>query len=448
MPTPEAGRILATKLGSAVCRLVRGRSSTNADDAVTGTVLTWSAAGGPTQLALAPARDPDRLGCGLEESGRQAPGLLIKAEEPSQRFIQLRRGEDPEQASYEILAPMGSVDPESDADSEASTAAREGVSAFIARVLNQLQLSAWLPAAFVTASVAVLLEFRSKGSANILAAVQKLTADPAQVLVIMIPLLVIATMVTQAFSFEAIRSLEGYWRRRGLASLASRIMIRRHVRRKRSIIERKHKESAKALRAAIPDIIFDKDISSPVVRALVATLSGRESEAPDLEGKELEVFVSTIQSWRNSAEAWRLARVDRLIAEENRYPVNSRILPTKLGNLLRATEDGLQHANADVQSFVLRRRDTVSRRVQMQHDQFRTRLDMYCTLVFVCAFLLAVTPIILAGHIGTAAIAITVGSFAAMGMASYLAAIASAEGYCTALKQMDAAAVAAASAEK
>ncbi len=73
----------------------------------------------------------------------------------------------------------------------------------------------------------------------------------------------------------------------------------------------------------------------------------------------------------------------------------------------------------------------------MQHDQFRTRLEMYCTLVLVSGFLLALIPIVLTGHIGVAAVATTFASFAAMAVVSYLAAIASAGGYCSVLRQMD-----------
>src|SRR5262249_34431043 len=109
-------------------------------------------------------------------------------------------------------------------------------------------------------------------------------------------------------------------------------------------------------------------------------------------------------------------------------------------NLIRATEDDLDNAGDDVQGFVLRQRNRVSRRIQIQHDQFRTRLDMYCTLVFVCISLTVITPVALAGRVDVIAIAITTASFAVMAVASYLAAIASAGGYCMALRQMDEAA--------
>ncbi len=78
------------------------------------------------------------------------------------------------------------------------------------------------------------------------------------------------------------------------------------------------------------------------------------------------------------------------------------------------------------------------RLVQVEHDKFRDRLEMYCTLVFVSAALLIFTAVILLGSgVDLAAIAIIAGSFVALSGASYLAAIASAGGYCSALREMD-----------
>ena len=410
------------------------------DEAAAGTTLVHAASGAPNLLALEAGKSSGSANDVRAEYCHHASVLQIEAE-PNQRLLRLRRGEYSERGSYEILAPMGSPGPASNADSAVSAASQAGVSAFIARVLDQLALSAWLPAAFLTAGTTVLLEFRSAKSASITNAVAKLTLHPVPVLVIMIPLLVIATVVTQAFSFEAIRTLEGYWRRRGIASLACRLMTWKHVRRKNAIIEKRRRESAKVFDAALrAAFLRDDDVNGRVVKAVVAELSGRTWEAPRLKGKELQVFADTLRNWRDGADAWRLARIDHLLAEQNCYPVDSRILPTKLGNLIRATEDDLKHAGDDLQSFVLRHRARVPQRVQMQHDQFRTRLDMYCTLVFVSVFLAVITPITLVGRVDITAIAIITGSFAVMAVASYLAAIASAGGYCTALRQMDEAA--------
>jgi hypothetical protein len=75
--------------------------------------------------------------------------------------------------------------------------------------------------------------------------------------------------------------------------------------------------------------------------------------------------------------------------------------------------------------------------VRQQHDEYRNRLEMYCVLFFVSAALLILTPAVLLGS-GVALLAIVLVGvcFAVLGIASYLAAIASASGYCAALKQM------------
>jgi len=324
--------------------------------------------------------------------------------------------------------------PRGEAEREAAASTAEGVSAFVARVLDQLSLSAWLPAALLTASVAVLLEFRSTRSVNLPSAISRLTADPVRVLVLIIPLLVLATVVTQAFSFEAIRTLEGYWRRRGVASLARTLMIRGHVRRKRRLTKRRQRASEDGFYAARPQMLRD-GIDVNVVNGFEALITGTPLPACLTDDQRREVMAT---NWRSSCDAWRVARVDHLIREEESYPITSRVLPTKLGNVIRATEDELQNAGSDVQGFVLRRRTLVPRRVQLQHDQFRNRLEMYCTLVFVSGLLVILTPIALhARNIGNVAIAVITAVFGALSVASYLASIASARGYCAALKQMD-----------
>jgi hypothetical protein len=95
---------------------------------------------------------------------------------------------------------------------EVATDTSAGLSAFVARVLDQLSISAWLPSAFLTVAGAFLLQFRAQRSLNIATAATALTKHPPTVLILAIPVLVSTTLVTQAFSFEAIRILEGYWR--------------------------------------------------------------------------------------------------------------------------------------------------------------------------------------------------------------------------------------------
>jgi hypothetical protein len=381
----------------------------------------------------------EEVGLALERSESSPDEFLrqlrdLLAEEGHQDVGSPRRGEGQQQTTYEILDAVGSPNPGSDTDANAAAVSPDGLSAFVARVLGQLSLSAWFPAALFTVSLAILLQFRRQGSDNLAHAVRVLTADPVRVLVLMVPLLVIATVVTQAFSFEAIRTLEGYWRRRGLASLARTLMIRRQLRRKNIIAKRLRKAYEKAFAVAKPRMI-DQHISDHIITALQAQVL-KNVGMPTLTGAESSEFSTT--DWRSWCDPWLLARIDHLLNDADAYPVTSRILPTKLGNLIRATEDQLQNTGNDVQGFALRRYATAPPLVQMQHDQFRNRLEMYCVLVFVSASLSALTPPILLGHsISATVITIMSGSFAALCVASYLAALASAGGYCSALKVMD-----------
>ncbi len=317
-----------------------------------------------------------------------------------------------------------------------STEALSGVSAFVARVLNQLSISAWLPSAFLTIAGSFLLQFRAQRSLNLADAATSLTKHPATVLILAVPVLISSTLVTQAFSFEAIQILEGYWRRPGIASLARNLMIRWHVRRKASLTTRRKHASIKAFKSARQRLL-DGNVPDPIVAALEKSAQGIQPSVPAEYEKRFKSM-----SWRSMCNAWELARVDHLLATEEGYPQTSRILPTRLGNLIRATEDKLKHVeDQDLEGFVLRQRGNVSDRVQQQHDQFRARLEMYCILVFVSALLVAGTPILLIGRsIPVWEILALLGGFAAVSFSSYQAAIASAKGYCAALKQIDKAA--------
>lgn len=384
-------------------------------------------------------RRASRSSTTMAAQARQSiPTIALKV---GQKVTNSRRGELDRGVLRGTLPLMSPTRSAGEADADASPLSSDGVSAFIAKVLDQLALGSWLPAAFFVASAALVLQFRSAKSTNLLYAVRELSADPVQVLVVMVPILIIATFITQAFSFESIRAMEGYWRGAGPIGFARTLMIRKHIRRKNRLRMRRLKESQKAFQAAMPRMILRGNVPTPVLQAIEAQLSERGDEAGalmrTLSGEEIQLFADTIKNWRSWCDAWRLARIDHLLNEEKCYPSTYRILPTKLGNLLRATEDDLTHASGDVRRFVLQRRSLVSDRIQLQHDQFRSRLEMYCTMVFLCAFLVLLSPLVLLGRINDLGIAIVTTAFAIIGAASYLAAIASAEGYCTVLRQID-----------
>lgn len=269
----------------------RGRSpSTGPDECAPGTDLELSPGSGSGLVVMHASAASHRDNA---DPGKQIllPSKVLFTEQLHENLIASRRGEDTEQFSCDMLTSMASPSVTGDSDSDRSESAREGLSAFVARVLDQLALSAWLPAAFLAAGVAILLEFHSQKSASTLNAVGRLTTNPGQVLVIIVPLLVIATVVTQAFSFEFIRALEGYWPRRGPIGIIARAMTHRHLRKKHAVIKRQNAESAEAFRAALPKIILESEnLTGRVAQAIEAQLSGKGLPADSLQGGDLEVF--------------------------------------------------------------------------------------------------------------------------------------------------------------
>jgi hypothetical protein len=308
----------------------------------------------------------------------------------------------------------------------------DGVSAFIAKVLNQLSLSAWLPAAVFAASVTMLTRFRSQESLSVGQGLKAITDDPGPILILLLPVLVLTTMLTQAFSFGAIRALEGYWMRRGPLGWVRSFMIRHHARRRDRLEARREKLAKKAFDRV--RVNYLAEYSYAIVGAL--ELQAVEADVPPLSPPDQATY-DTI-TWRDLCKPWDLAKVEQIDVQLQDYPLlPTRTMPTKLGNILRRTEDSLDNAGDDIQGFAMRRRALVSARVQTQHDQFRDRLDMYCTLVFVSAVLVAVSVLALWDRVRWWQTSLLAVGFAVFSGICYGSAIASARGYCVTLRQMD-----------
>ena len=159
-------------------------------------------------------------------------------------------------------------------------------------------------------------------------------------------------------------------------------------------------------------------------------------DEPDLSEKHRAAYEDL--DWRTESDAWRMARLVEMEARVEEFPARHRVLPTRLGNVLRSTEDELSNARGDISQFALRRRILLPTRVQAQHDQFRARLDMYATLTVVSALLgvLSFALLVLA-DIDPWKAAVVVAVYVGFAVVSYRASVASARGYCTILRVMD-----------
>jgi hypothetical protein len=134
--------------------------------------------------------------------------------------------------------------------------------------------------------------------------------------------------------------------------------------------------------------------------------------------------------WEQFAPADDMRRREALSEAIRQYPTEDRLMkPTRLGNTLRAHEQRiLPVVSNDLEGYVQRVLHEIPSAVRIEHDQFRSRLDLYCTLVLVFA-VIAVVGAVLVVSVGPMAIAITVVAATLLSWLSYRAAITSARGY-------------------
>jgi hypothetical protein len=177
---PETGRFMSVKPRGAARRSARRQALAPAGQVKAGTALVQITAQRTYLLDEEIGLALERSESSPDEFRRQLAELLVK-DECDQDAGSLRRGEGQQQTTYEILNPVGLPSPGSGADANAAAVSPDGLSAFVARVLDQLSLSAWFPAALFTVSLAILLQFRRQGSDSLPHAVRVLTADPVRV---------------------------------------------------------------------------------------------------------------------------------------------------------------------------------------------------------------------------------------------------------------------------
>ncbi|MDR2986151.1 MAG: hypothetical protein LBV34_15050 [Nocardiopsaceae bacterium] len=273
----------------------------------------------------------------------------------------------------------------------------ESLSQFVARVLSQLSLSAWIPSAALvllldlTAELGAQLDAKRQGPlaalGNTFAKMSTISIGSAVLLVLAI---VVLTMVTQAFSFQAIQVLEGYWGTRRPANWFGHRRCDKH-RRTRGLLTESQKELTKAAwRGAEEHLEREQEArverGQPVLFTpdMVAVIKARVLDrrvTVSLRPKEDKVASAFVEVWEWHAPAEllrRRANVDRRLAD---YPSDERMLPTRLGNILRAHEDLIRRIR--IRSFVQELFADLPPTMQAEHDEQRTRLDLYCSMVFV-----------------------------------------------------------------
>lgn len=300
-----------------------------------------------------------------------------------------------------------------------------GLSQVLGNVLQQLSVSAWVPAAMLVGNVALLLQLRADNSYNIAHAVKELASKPLGTVIILTFALVLATAVTQAFEFEVIRLLEGYYDSpNGLVQAVMAARIRRHEG-KQCRLERKLEEANKE--ALLPAVEKMRKLDyDPKVLDYLAGDSAAHNGNPDDE----VAMEANDTEWKPHASASALYRIDSTAARLRCYPEKSRILPTRLGNVLRAAEDNIElEEGENLEGYVIRYHEQLSPALQSQHRDYRTRLDMYCCLVLVFVILVVTSMAALVRVNPLWGMGIAAVIYGSMAYISYEAAIATARSY-------------------
>lgn len=294
-------------------------------------------------------------------------------------------------------------------DGPAENAAKEAaqtISQLLARVLNQLAMASWLPAAgLVLLSTFVLNLASHTGTGHHVAApdvainqtLVSLGRTGFGALALLIVCVVVATMLTQAFAFEAIRVLEGYW---GTNQRLDKIAAWKTARRRAeqaNLAARYRELSVEAWRLVEPVATAERkqrgSAEPKFTQAMLERLRQRIDGTP-ASGETSAEERATVRAyeWESKTSANLVRQRQNLGNRLRDYPGNATsILPTRLGNVLRKHEDDT--GARDIETFVERNHDALPVSLQITHDEQRDRLELYCSMVFVLMIVVVVALI-------------------------------------------------------
>lgn len=296
-------------------------------------------------------------------------------------------------------------------DPARSKKATETLSQFVARVLDQLSLSAWLPSAALVMLVYVIFSLGSVIDADpplcgtekdpktcsaaraVGLALEKISNVSLGGALLLLVAVVVLTMLTQAFAFESIRFLEGYW---GTSRTMGRFAKGRCARwaTKRDELDKAHGDLAeKAWEGARTAISAQQAARKELGKTVVytpamleffeAAMFQRVSTAGELGPTEIERAMGI--PWQQHADPDVLRQMVTVDKARQDFPLARRTLPTRFGNVMRHYEDATG-VTEDLEPYVQDNFDRLPPSLQSSHDEERTRLDLYCTMVFVLPF--------------------------------------------------------------
>lgn len=318
---------------------------------------------------------------------------------------------------------------------------RKGIFEFLTDILRQLDPSAWLPALVLVCNLAVVYQMSRRRSADVGAAVAALVDSGWALIVGLLLSLVVATMVTGAFAFEAIHFLQGDWPDWPLLAPIRDVLTWRQQR----IVGRAQAREARLLLKAFRKVKYQLLENPSIPREDVARIEDSVVKAAANKIRSCDARVNAHQAnesipWEDYAPLHLMRRIESIESRLDDYPCRPReIRPTRLGNVMTVYVRKMIADDPDAsvsEEYVLRHLGEWPAALLEQHNECRTKLDMYCTSVFVFTVLTAISGVLLGRTVGPApAVAIPM-LYAAMAWVAYLASIASARDYGAALVAM------------
>jgi hypothetical protein len=262
----------------------------------------------------------------------------------------------------------------------------ESLSQLAARILDQLSVTSWLPSGVLVFSLVVYANlWAEKGKLR--AAVDRIAKMPTGQMVLLVGAVILATVIAQAFEFNAIRLLEGYWGASPLARVLS-YPSRAAFEWRRICLDHQRKRLRTTAKGEIDDaasLANDPAEYRQMIKCLVTgdtRFSGAKPYPANLENRAELEKQAVASGWKRHANPATVRRIEAIEAARARYPKQSfNLMPTLLGNIMRSFEE---RAGANVEGSLEGMVERVFHRLptslQVTHDQFRGRLDLYCTL--------------------------------------------------------------------
>lgn len=318
----------------------------------------------------------------------------------------------------------GPTSPLPQSEIQAGSRLPESLSAFAARILDQLSVSSWLPASVLVAGLFFILKAELNGCA-FRATLADIGNTSASTIVLLGATVILSTTVTQAFEFGSIRLLEGYWGDGPVRSSLGRVFSALKLRRRGRNIRRRNDLIMNAFESARPGLLRAK-VSPEVIAYIAADVRG-EHPLPRLTPKQRAELNTT--DWRTSASCELMRRVGAIEVRLDRTPKPHRIMPTRLGNTLRSYEDTANElVTGSVVGMVQRTYHLLPSHVQTELDQYRNRLGLYASLVAVSIALAGIALTLIAPCAPVTALLLSAG-FGSGSAVFYGAAISSADAY-------------------